>query len=302
MNLIELKKKARELRRATLDMCVKAEAGHITTAFSCTEILVTLYYSGILRFKPEYPSWSGRDRFILSKGHACTVLYLILADLGFFPEEWLDTFCQKDGRLGIHLEKNIPGVEITTGSLGHGLGVAVGMALAAKMDKEHHFIFALLSDGECFEGSTWESAMLAGHHRLNNLIAIVDRNWQCATDFTENCVKLNPLADKWKAFSWDVIDIDGHSFDEIFSALDGFRCKKRNKPLVIIADTVKGKGISFMEYEPLWHGRVPKGEEIKQTRRQLQIAEVIYGRRINAQEVEDDFVMKEVKRLREGLE
>ena len=261
MNLIELKEKSKELRRATLDMCVKAEAGHITTAFSCTEVLVALYYGGIF-----YDSW---DRFILSKGHACTVLYLILADLGFFPKGWLDSFCQKDGRLGVHLEKNIPGVEITAGSLGHGLGIAVGMALAAKMDKEHHFIFALLSDGECYEGSVWESAMLAGHHRLNNLIAIVDRNWQCATDFTENCVKLNPLDDKWKAFGWDVVNINGHSFDEIFSALDNFRCEKRNKPLVIIANTVKGKGVSFMEYEPLWHGRIPKGEEISRAKKEL---------------------------------
>lgn len=268
--MTDLKQKAKEIRIATLDLCVKAKTGHVTSAFSCADILVALYYGRILRYDASNPDWKKRDRFILSKGHASIILYPILADLGFFPKQWLDTFCEADGHFGVHLQNDIPGVEITTGSLGHGIGIGVGMALAAKMNREHHFVFVLLSDGECYEGSVWESALFASHHRLNNLVAIVDRNGLCVTDFTENCLKLNPLDEKWKAFGWDVISINGHSFEEIFSALGNFRSEKRNKPLVIIADTVKGKGVSFMENQILWHGCVPKGEYVRKARMELE--------------------------------
>ncbi len=262
------KEKAREIRNEILDLCVRAGTGHVTSSFSCTEILVALYYK-FLNWDNEDPDWPDRDRFILSKGQASVILYPILADLGFFPKSWLNTFCEHNGKIGVHLQNDVPGVEITAGSLGHGFGIAVGMALAAKMDKEHYFTFALLGDGELYEGTIWESAMFAGHHRLNNLIAIVDRNWQCVTDFTENCVKLEPLTMKWVSFGWDVINIDGHDFNAIFCALEDFRCFKRKKPLVIIADTVKGKGVDFMEQKSLWHARVPKGDEIKEAKRQL---------------------------------
>jgi len=243
-------------------MCCRAETGHVTSSFSCTEILVALYYGGILRYRPDEPAWKDRDRFILSKGQASVILYPILADLGFFPRRHLETFCRSDGRFGVHLQHDVPGVEITSGSLGQGFGVATGIALAAKMNRELYMTFALLGDGECYEGSVWESAMFAAHHNLNNLVAIVDRNFLCATGFTEDMLELEPLDAKWRAFGWEAINIDGHSFEDIFEALKDVRSRKRRKPLVLIADTVKGKGAGSMCYQPLWHARAPKGAEI----------------------------------------
>lgn len=267
--IAELEEKAHYMRNQTLDMCVRAGTGHVTSSFSCTEILVALYYGGILRYDASNPKWDGRDRFILSKGHASVLLYPVLADLGFFPETELDKFCQADGMFGVHLQNDVPGVEITAGSLGHGLGIAAGMALAAKMDRESYMTFVLLGDGECYEGSVWESAMLAAHHELNNLVAIVDRNYLCTIDFTENALRLDPMDDKWRAFGWRVVTIDGHSFEDIFSALDGFRSHRSNKPLVIIANTVKGRGVSFMESQPLWHAIAPKGKEAERAKIEL---------------------------------
>lgn len=267
--IAELEKKASYIRTQTLDMCVKAETGHVTSSFSCTEILVALYYGGILRYDTSNPKWDDRDRFILSKGQASPVLYAVLGDLGFFPESDIWGFCQADGKFGVHLQNDVPGVEITSGSLGHGLGIAAGMALAARMDRKHYMTFALLGDGECHEGSVWEAAMFAGHHELNSLIAIVDRNWLCVTDFTENCVRINPLAKKWESFGWNVATINGHSYEDILSALDSVRLRQLNKPSVIIANTIKGKGVSFMENEPLWHGIAPKGREAEMARNEL---------------------------------
>lgn len=267
--IAELEKKANYIRNQVLDMCVRAGTGHVTSSFSCTEILVALYYGRILRYDASNPKLEDRDRFILSKGHASPLLYAILADLGFFPESEIWKFCQLDGRFGVHLQNDVPGVEITAGSLGHGLGIAAGIALAAKMDKELYTTFTLLGDGECYEGSVWEAAMFAGHHELNNLIAIVDRNWLCVTDFTEDCVRLNPLDKKWESCGWTVITINGHSFEDIFSALDGFRSRRLNKPLIIIANTIKGKGVSFMENQPLWHGIAPMGKEAEMAKIEL---------------------------------
>lgn len=258
--ITELEKKANYMRNQVLDMCIKAGTGHVTSSFSCTEILVALYYGGILRYDVSNPKWEDRDRFILSKGHASPLLYAILADLGFFHESEIWKFCQADGIFGVHLQHDVPGVEITAGSLGCGLGIAAGIALAAKMNRELHFTFVLLGDGECYEGSVWESAMFAGHYELNNLIAIVDRNWLCATDFTEDIVRLAPLDEKWKSFGWRVVTINGHSVEDILPPLDRFRSKQLNAPLVIIANTVKGKGVSFMENELFWHSVAPKGE------------------------------------------
>lgn len=260
--------KARDIRNKVLDMCVHAGTGHVTSSFSCTEILVALYYN-ILNYDPENPSWEGRDRFVLSKGQASPVLYAVLADTGFFPKRWLMGFCEPGGCFGVHLQDDVPGVEVSTGSLGHGLGIAVGMALAGKMDSESYFTFVLLGDGELYEGSVWESVMFAGHHCLNNLIAVVDRNWMCATDFTENCLSLEPLEMKWKGFGWDVKHVDGHSFKEIFMVFRDIRCRKSKKPLVIIADTVKGRGVDYMENQILWHGVAPSGNDVIEARRQL---------------------------------
>jgi transketolase len=265
----ELEEKANYIRNLVLDTCVKAGTGHVTSSFSCIEILVALYYGGILRYDAANPAWEGRDRFILSKGHASPLLYSVLADVGFFPKSELVKFCQADGIFGVHLQHDIPGAEITAGSLGCGLGIASGIALAARLNKENHFTFVLLGDGECYEGSVWESAMFAGHHGLNNLIAIVDRNWLCATDFTEDTVRLEPLEQKWRSFNWRVVTIDGHSFQDIFQAIDGFRSKQFNAPLIIIANTIKGKGISFMEYKPLWHSLAPQGREAEMAKTEL---------------------------------
>lgn len=264
----ELEKKAKHVRRLVLDMCCKAGTGHITSSFSCTEILVALYYGGILKFDPKNPEWPGRDRFIVSKGQASVIIYPILADLGFFPLDWLKKFNRADGKFGVHLQYDVPGVEITSGSLGHGFGVATGLAMAAKMNRELHMVFALLGDGECYEGSIWESAMFASHNRLNNLVAIVDRNHLCVTNFTENMVELEPFDEKWRSFGWNVVNVNGHSFAEILAALDGVRSRKLSKPLVIIADTVKGKTIPFMCYNPLWHAVVPKGSDEKKARQE----------------------------------
>jgi transketolase len=253
--------KANELREMTLDMCEKSKRGHLTSCFSSAEILSVLYYGGVLKYNPKNPKWEQRDRFLLSKGQASPMLYAALADIGFFPKNWLDTFCQKDGKFGVHLQNDIPGVECTFGSLGHGLGIGVGMALAAKMNNDPYFTIVELGDGELYEGTVWESAMSASHYRLNNLIAIVDRNWQCATNFTESSLRLNPIDKKFESFGWEVKSIDGHSIEELLGAFEGFRSYKRDAPYAIIADTIKGKGSSYIESRVEWHSRAPANSE-----------------------------------------
>lgn len=268
-DISKLEDKANFIRNQVLDMCVKAETGHVTSSFSCAEILVALYYGGILKYDPSNPDWEERDRMVLSKGQASVILYPILADLGFFPKKELDHFNQEDGIFGVHLQYTVPGVELTVGSLGQGFGVAAGMALAAKLNRQLHMVITLLGDGECYEGSMWETAMFASHYRLNNLFAIVDRNWMCATEFTEDTVELNPLDEKFRAFGWDVINIDGHSFEEILAAFNGFRSKKSTRPLLILADTIKGKGSECLCWRPLWHGIAPKGKDADLAKTQL---------------------------------
>lgn len=259
--IASLETKARQIRRLVLEMCCRAGTGHVTSSLSCAEILVALYHGGVLRFKPEDPEWAQRDRFVLSKGQASVILYPILADLGFFPVSWLEGFTTAEGRFGVHLQADVPGVEITSGSLGHGLGIATGMALAARMNRELHLTFALLGDGECQEGSIWEAAMFAAHRRLSNLVAIVDRNYMTVTNFTEDMLELEPFADKWRTFGWRVKVVDGHSFPQILAALGDVRSRPGSRPLVVIADTTKGKGIPFICHEPLWHGQAPRSEE-----------------------------------------
>lgn len=264
-----LEKKADELRKATLDLCLTANKGHVTSAFSCAEILTALYYGNVLRYDPKNPKWEDRDRFLISKGHSSPIFYSILADLGFIPKSQLEDFC-KGVKLGVHLQCGVPGVENTAGSLGHGLGIAAGMALASKMDRRHNYTAVLLSDGECSEGSIWEAAMFAGFHRLNNLIAIVDRNYMTCTDFTENTVGLTPLDKKFEAFGWETKIINGHSIEEILSCFEGMRSFRRNRPLAIIAETVKGKGVPTAENIAAWHARVPTGAQIQSWYEQLE--------------------------------
>lgn len=267
--ITRLKKKANWVRNKVLEMAVKAGAGHIAPSFSCIDILVALYYSGILRINPKNPKWVNRDRFILSKGQAAVALYAVLANLGFFPVSELMTFTQKGSRLGGHTENTIPGVEAFTGSLGHGLSIATGVGLAAKMDNKDYLSVVLLGDGECHEGSVWEAAMFASHHRLNNLIAIVDHNGLSATDYLKRYLDLAPLGRKWESFGWEVVVVDGHSLKELLSVLGNLRSRPSDRPLAVIALTTKGKGVSFMENKPIWHYRIPVGKELKKARREL---------------------------------
>lgn len=272
-NSAELKKKANDLRKKVLEMCF-ANGGHISTCYSCVEILTTLYYGGILQFRSDDPKWKDRDRFILSKGHGETIIYAILADLGFFPQEWTtESYRKGECRLGGHVDHRIPGIEVTAGALGHGLGVACGMALAAKMDGRPQLHVVLLGDAECSEGSVWEAALFAAKHGLGQVVAIVDRNGIGSLDFTENYIALEPLADKWRSFGWDVAVIDGHDFDCLFDALPRSRPRPSDRPLAVIANTVKGKGVSLFENDPIWHVRPVSADIIEQARDELRRSE-----------------------------
>lgn len=269
----ELEKKANWVRNQVLDMITYANKGHIGGAFSCTDILVTLYYGDILKFDASNHRWDERDRFILSKGHSCPALYAILADLGFFSSIELNSFCGNSvncsvsgSMLGGHPDRNIPGIEANTGSLGHGLSIAIGIALRAKLDNKNYKTIVLLGDCECHEGSVWEAIMFAGHHKLNNLIAIVDYNKQCVTDFAKDVICFEPFTDKWKAFNWEVRTVNGHSFDELLKVFDDLEC---DKPIVIIANTIKGRGVSFMENSLEWHHTVPGIDKAKVARKEL---------------------------------
>jgi transketolase len=265
-----MREKAQWARRKVLAMGLAAGAGHIAPAYSCTEILVALYHGGILRFDPAKPKWPDRDRFVLSKGQAANVLYAVLADLGFFPVEELMTFTREGSRLGGHAEDNIPGVECFTGSLGHGLSIGVGIALAAQMDHKDYVSYVLLGDGESQEGSVWEAAMFASTRRLSNLIAIVDRNGLQAIDFTENTAALEPIGEKWRSFGWDVRTVeDGHCIESLISSLADTHGRTDPRPLAVIAKTTKGKGISFMENKPIWHYRIPEGDEVSRAWKEL---------------------------------
>lgn len=238
-------------------------------AFSIADILAVLY-GGVLRVQPTDSRWEGRDRFILSKGHAGAAVYAILAETGFFPVEKLETHYQDGSNLSGHVShKGIPGVELSTGSLGHGLGVAVGMAKALKEAGGKQRVFALLSDGECDEGSNWEAILFAQHHRLDNLVAIVDYNKIQSLGPVAETIALEPFAEKWTAFNWAVAEVDGHdhvALRETFYTIPKTECK----PTVVIAHTTKGKGVSFMEDTVLWHYRCAKGEEYDAALKELE--------------------------------
>ena len=279
-----LQDKAKWVREVVVDMSVKAKSGHVTTAFSQTEMLVALYQGGILRLRPKEPKWPGRDRFILSKGQGGIGTYPILADMGFFPLSELDQFTQEGSHLGVHAEWNIPGVELLTGSLGHGLPIGSGMALDAQVKHKKHLIVVMLGDGELHEGSNWQAMLFASHYKLDNLVCIVDRNKQSTLGFhdsdSEFCDPayhkdgpcLNPLEDKWTAFGFEVRVVrDGHNFDHIFPAFEDIydRPGKAGKPLVIISKTSKGRGSRVTQNQRLWHYRVPLNEDLEQIRKDL---------------------------------
>lgn len=237
--------------------------------FSSVEILTALYFGNVLRYDTKDPQWRQRDRFILSKGHASAALYTALAYAGFLNPALLDTYCQPGSILGGHPKMHeIPGVEASTGALGHGLVFAEGIALAGKMDGQDWRVFALVGDGECQEGSIWEAAMFAAQHSLGNLTAIIDYNGLQAMDHLDKIIGITPLIDKWKAFGWDVVEVDGHNVNELINIL-GDRRTLDARPRVVLAHTIKGKGVSFMENEPLWHFRLPNEQELEILKREL---------------------------------
>jgi transketolase len=260
---------ALQIRKRALHMTHRANASHIGSSFSMTDLLAVLY-SGILRVDPARPDWPDRDRFILSKGHAAAGLYAALAERGFFPLERLDTFCADDSLLAGHSTHcGVPGVEVSTGSLGHGLSIACGIAIAGKRDRRDYRVFAMLSDGECDEGSIWEAVLFAPHHQLDNLVAIVDYNKIQSFGRVEEVLDLEPLADKWRAFGWSAREIDGHDLDQIHETLSAVPFDT-GRPSVVIAHTVKGKGVSFMEDRLLWHYKSVSPEQLAQALAELE--------------------------------
>lgn len=259
MQQIETVGFAQRIRIHALRMTNRGGGSHIGSIFSCADILAVLY-GGVLCVDPKNPRAAGRDRFILGKGHACAGLYAALAERGFFGTDSLDTHYQDGSDLCGHSSHKVPGVEASTGSLGHGLPIAVGMAYAGKLKAARHRVFCLLSDGECDEGSTWEAALLASHHALSNLVAVVDYNRIQGIAPVSEVLDLHPFADKWKAFGWAVRELDGHDHQALKRALMEVPFAQ-GRPSCLIAHTTKGKGVSFMEGTVLWHYRIPRGTE-----------------------------------------
>lgn len=257
---IRLEQLARNIRRHVIDMTHLGQSSHVASGLSIADILAVLY-GEILNCKPNDPAWLLRDRFILSKGHAGAAVYAALAEKGFFSVDKLKTHYQNGSDLSGHVShKNVPGVEFSTGSLGHGLSVACGLAYGARLLQYPFRVFVVLSDGECDEGSNWEAIMFASHHRLTNLVAIIDYNKLQSLTSVAETMQLEPFADKWRSFGWNVKEIDGHDIPQIRASLSNLPFSD-SKPNCVIAHTTKGKGVSFMENNVLWHYRSPQGDE-----------------------------------------
>jgi transketolase len=257
---------ALRLRRRVVRMCSSGGSAHVGSGLSVADIIAVLY-GEVLRVDPADPAWPDRDRFILSKGHACACVYAVLAERGFLPVEALEQHYQNGSHLSGHVSHHVPGVELSTGSLGHGLGVGAGMALQLRRAGGCQRVYAVLSDGECDEGSTWEAALFAAHHGLSNLCAVVDYNKLQGIGTVSETLELEPFALKWRAFGWTVLQVDGHDHRALKLA---FAEAARNpRPTCILADTVKGRGVSFMENEVLWHYRIPRGGELEAALREL---------------------------------
>ncbi|OGQ07236.1 MAG: transketolase [Deltaproteobacteria bacterium RIFCSPLOWO2_12_FULL_40_28] len=258
---------AKKIRCHALEMTSKGGSSHIASILSMADIIAVLYGS-ILKVDPKNPTWAGRDRFILSKGHAGAGIYAALAERGFFPVEKLLTHYQDGSDLSGHVShKGIPGVELSTGSLGHGLSVACGMAYGAKIEGKSHRVFVVLSDGECDEGSNWEAILFAAHHQLSNLVVIVDYNKIQSLKSVSDTLELEPFAEKWRAFGWNVYEVNGHHHHELTEVFS--RLSPSVKPSCVIAHTIKGKGVSFMENSVLWHYRTAKGDEFDKAKKEL---------------------------------
>lgn len=263
-----LEAKAKQIRCQIVKMIAKAGSGHPGGSLSAADLITALYFS-VLRCDPKNPAWPERDRFHMSKGHSCPLWYAVLAESGYFAKEKLETLRQFGSMLQGHPDRRTPGVEVASGSLGQGLSVALGMSLAAKIDRKDYRVYVLLGDGETQEGNIWEAAMACAHYKCDNLCAILDYNGFQIDGKVKDVMAIEPLADKWKAFGWHTIQIDGHNFKEILSAFDEAK-KIKDKPAIIIAKTIKGKGVSFMENVCEFHGRAPTKDETEQAMRELQ--------------------------------
>jgi len=269
LSVKEMEAVAKRLRRHIISMIGRAGSGHPGGSLSAVEIVTALYFR-VLRHKPQDPGWSDRDRFILSKGHAAPMLYAVLAECGYFPVDELTTLRRLDTRLQGHTDCTVtPGVEMSAGALGQGLSFAIGVALAGRLNSQKYRVYVLLGDGECNEGQVWEAAMAAAHFKLDNLVAIVDNNGQQIDGWNREVMNLDPFNKKWQAFGWRVIEVDGHHLTQLTQAFDRAKLVK-GQPVVIIAHTIKGKGVSFMENNPDFHGKAPNAEEVEIALKELE--------------------------------
>jgi transketolase len=269
MEIKELEAKALWVRQMVLEATAASGRGHLGGTFSCTDLLVAMYYGSGMKFDPANPQWPDRDRLLTGKGHACLALYAIFLDLGMISRERYEEYGTDGGSLGAQLDITVPGVEYNTGSLGHVLGVAAGLALAAKMDSRSCRAYALMGDAELYEGSIWEAIIFAGEHGLDKLVGIIDRNRLSVTDVLDDEGLFKNFGAKMRAFDWDYYEIDGHSFPEILDVVQEIRKAKR--PVMINANTIKGKGVSFMEHGIKWHHNVPNGAELELARKELSL-------------------------------
>lgn len=260
---------AKKIRKTSVTMVYKARASHIGGALSMADILAVLY-SDILKYRSNDPNWNERDRCMLSKGHACVSFYAVLAHAGFYSLSTLDSYAQNGSSFLCHTTHHIPGIEISAGSLGHGLPIACGIALAAKIKKQSFDTYVILGDGEMDEGSNWEALLFGAHYKLANLCAIIDYNKIQSFGNTNDVLQLEPLVDKLKAFNWNVINVDGHNHDTLLQAFNAFK-QEQERPTVIIANTIKGRGVSFMENNLAWHYKSPNEEQYKQAIKELEI-------------------------------
>lgn len=269
MQIAELKNVAAQVRRDIVNEVYSAQSGHPGGSLSCADILTALYFE-IMNIDPKNPKDPARDRFVLSKGHATPALYAVLAERGYFPTEELTTFRKMGTRLQGHPNMDtLPGIDMSTGSLGQGISTAVGMAIAGKLDKASYRVYSILGDGELQEGLVWEAAMAAAHYGLDNLCAVVDNNGLQIDGPNDKVMKVNPIDEKFKAFGWNVLKADGHEMESIVNALKEAKTLNNGKPTVIVASTVKGKGVSFMENNAGWHGKAPNQEQAEAALKEL---------------------------------
>ena len=270
MSANELKGIAHDLRVDIVKSIGAAGNGHPGGSLSCADIMTALYFGGVMQHDPDNPRTDDRDRFILAKGHAAPALYAALAHAGYFPVDELITLRKLGSRLQGHPDSNIvPGVEVSTGSLGQGLSISCGLAAGLKINGDDHTVFTLLGDGECQEGQVWEAAMFAAHNKIDNLVAIVDRNELQIDGRTSDVCDPGDLGAKFEAFGWDVDEVDGHDIDAVIETLNRAKASRNGKPHVLIAHTIKGKGVSYMEDQASWHGKAPNADELAQALEEL---------------------------------